>query len=66
MYAIIEDSGTQIKVKQGDTIKVALRELDAEQATVTFEKASSILLSLATSSLNSLPDRFATIVSPGR
>ena len=38
MYAIIEDSGTQIKVKQGDTIKVALRELGAEQATVTFEK----------------------------
>ena len=38
MYAIIEHNGTQIKVKQGDTIKVALRELGAEQATVTFEK----------------------------
>lgn len=27
MYAIIQDSGTQIKVSQGDVIKVALREL---------------------------------------
>lgn len=38
MYAIIEDSGTQIKVKEGDVIKVSLRELAAEQATLTFDK----------------------------
>jgi large subunit ribosomal protein L21 len=38
MYAIIEDSGAQIKVKEGDTIKVSLRELGTEQATLTFDK----------------------------
>ena len=38
MYAIIEDSGTQIKVKEGDVIKVALRELANEQATMTFDR----------------------------
>jgi len=38
MYAIIEDSGTQIKVKEGDVIKVSLRELSPEQATLTFDK----------------------------
>ena len=27
MYAIIEDSGTQIKVSEGDVIKVDLRDL---------------------------------------
>ncbi len=38
MYAIIEDSGTQIKVKEGDVIKVSLRELGVEQATMTFDR----------------------------
>lgn len=38
MYAIIEDSGQQIKVEAGDTLKVALRELKPEQATITFDK----------------------------
>lgn len=38
MYAIIEDSGTQIKVSEGDVIKVALRELPADAATVTFDR----------------------------
>ena len=38
MYAIIEDSGTQIKVKEGDVIKVSLRELGTEQATLTFDR----------------------------
>jgi large subunit ribosomal protein L21 len=38
MYAIIEDSGTQIKVSQGDVIKVALRELPADAATLTFDR----------------------------
>lgn len=38
MYAIIEDSGTQIKVEQGSEIRVALRSLGDEQATVKFDK----------------------------
>ena len=33
MYAIIEDSGTQIKVSEGDVIRVDLRDIpdDAQQ-----------------------------------
>lgn len=38
MYAIIEDSGTQIKVSQGDVIKVAIRDLPADTASLTFDK----------------------------
>ena len=38
MYAIIEDSGTQIKVSEGDVIRVAKRDLPADVATVTFDK----------------------------
>ncbi len=38
MYAIIEDSGTQIRVEQGDVIKVALRQLPEGAETVTFDK----------------------------
>ncbi len=38
MYAIIEDSGTQIQVQEGDVIKVSLRELGDEQATLTFDR----------------------------
>ena len=38
MYAIIEDSGTQIKVSEGDVIKVAKRELPVDAATVTFDR----------------------------
>ena len=38
MYAIIEDSGSQIKVEQGDVIKIALRELPDDAATVTFDR----------------------------
>ena len=38
MYAIIEDSGTQIMVSEGDVIKVATRELAADQATITFDR----------------------------
>ena len=37
-YAIIEDSGTQIKVSEGDTINIATRELADDAATVTFDK----------------------------
>jgi large subunit ribosomal protein L21 len=38
MYAIIEDGGTQIKVSQGDIINVAIRELAADAATLTFDR----------------------------
>ena len=38
MYAIIEDSGTQIKVSQGDVINVAVRDIPAEVATMTFDR----------------------------
>ena len=38
MYAVIEDSGTQIKVAEGDVIKVALRDLPDDAATVTFDR----------------------------
>lgn len=38
MYAIIEDSGTQIKVAQGDIIKVAIRDLPANTPSLTFDR----------------------------
>jgi large subunit ribosomal protein L21 len=38
MYAIIEDSGSQIKVAQGDIIKVAIRDLPANTATLKFDR----------------------------
>ena len=37
-YAIIEDSGTQIKVSPGDVVKVALRDLPPETGTLTFDR----------------------------
>ena len=38
MYAIIEDSGTQIKVSEGDVIKIDKRELAEDAASLTFDK----------------------------
>ncbi len=38
MYAVIEDSGTQIKVSEGDVIKVAIRDLPEDAASLTFDK----------------------------
>jgi large subunit ribosomal protein L21 len=37
MYAVIEDSGTQIKVSEGDIIKIDTRALADDADTVTFE-----------------------------
>jgi large subunit ribosomal protein L21 len=37
-YAIIEDSGTQLKVEPGDRFEIDLRELAADQSTITFDK----------------------------
>ena len=38
MHAIIEDSGTQIKVAEGNIIKIDPRELAEDAATVTFDR----------------------------
>ena len=38
MFAVIEDSGTQIKVSEGDTIRVDLRELPEGTGTITFDR----------------------------
>ncbi len=38
MYAVIEDSGTQIKVAEGDVITVDKRELADDQAELTFDR----------------------------
>ncbi|MEM1353282.1 MAG: 50S ribosomal protein L21 [Planctomycetota bacterium] len=38
MYAVIEDSGTQIKVSEGDVIKIDVRELPEDAAEMTFDK----------------------------
>ena len=38
MYAIIEDSGTQIKVAQGDVIKIDSRPLEADASSLTFNR----------------------------
>ncbi len=37
-YAIIEDSGTQLKVEAGDRFEVDLRDLKEGQTTITFDK----------------------------
>jgi len=38
MYAIIEDSGSQIRVSEGDVIKIDRRELADDAATLTFDR----------------------------
>ena len=38
MYAIIEDSGSQIKVEKGSKIKVDLRDLAEDQKTIEFDR----------------------------
>ncbi|MCL2639295.1 MAG: 50S ribosomal protein L21 [Phycisphaerales bacterium] len=37
-YAIIEDSGTQLKVEAGDRFEIDLRDLADGQTTITFDK----------------------------
>ncbi len=41
MYAIIEDSGTQIKLQKGDVIDVDLREA-ADGSTITFDRVLAV------------------------
>lgn len=38
MYAVIEDSGTQIKVAEGDTIRIDHRELAEDAKSLTFDR----------------------------
>ena len=38
MYAIIEDSGSQIRVSEGDVVRVAKRDLPVDAATIIFDK----------------------------
>ena len=38
MYAVIEDSGTQFKVSEGDVIRVDLRELPEDSANIEFDR----------------------------
>ena len=38
MYAIIEDSGTQIKVSPGDVLEIDRRDLDEKAKTITFDQ----------------------------
>ena len=38
MYAIIEDSGTQIKVSEGDEIKIDLRDVADDASSITFDR----------------------------
>ena len=38
MYAIIEDSGSQFKVSEGDVIQVDLRQLPEDSASIEFDR----------------------------
>ncbi len=42
MYAIIEDSGTQIRVAKGDVLEIDLREVDAKRKKIKFDRVLMI------------------------
>ncbi|MGI9015191.1 MAG: 50S ribosomal protein L21 [Phycisphaerales bacterium] len=42
MYAIIEDSGTQIKVSPGDVIEIDLRSDAAPESTISFDRVLAV------------------------
>ena len=42
MYAIVEDSGTQIKMAEGDLIDIDIRELDDKAKSITFERVLAV------------------------
>ena len=42
MYAIVEDSGTQIKVAEGDIIDIDVRDLEKDATSITFEKVLAL------------------------
>jgi len=43
MYAIIEDSGTQIKVGKDDVIRVDVRDLDEGVETIEFDRVLAVV-----------------------
>ena len=42
VYAIVEDSGTQIKVAEGDLIDIDIRELDDKATSITFDRVLAV------------------------
>lgn len=42
MYAIIEDSGTQIKVRKGDELDIDLRQGSEEPKTLVFDRVLAV------------------------
>ncbi len=42
MYAIFEDSGTQVKVQVGDEVELDARELEGEAKSISFDKVLAI------------------------
>jgi len=42
VYAIIEDSGTQIKVKQGDELELDARTLAGDAKTIVFDRVLAV------------------------
>ena len=42
MYAIVEDSGTQIKMAEGDLIDIDIRELDDKAKSITFDRVLAV------------------------
>lgn len=42
MYAIIEDSGSQLMVKAGDVVDVDIRDLPDDASTIIFEKVLAV------------------------
>ncbi|MBL9140599.1 MAG: 50S ribosomal protein L21 [Phycisphaerae bacterium] len=38
MYAIFEDSGTQVKVEVGDEVELDVRELESDAKSISFDK----------------------------
>lgn len=42
MYAIIEDSGTQIRVMKGDEIELDLRTLDGDAKKIVFDRVLAL------------------------
>jgi len=38
MYAVIEDSGTQLKVSEGDLLRIDPRELPEDASSLTFDR----------------------------
>ena len=42
MYAVIEDSGSQMKVNEGDVLEIDLREIGKKDKSVTFDRVLMI------------------------